>query len=104
MNSPQKKPDGRWREAEGYAAAALTALLFATPTLARWIGVSATAIGVPVFYFILVCGLRGARSRGAGRWAAYLALTVLLVAFVATAVIVVLQIPAFMKGDPPSSR
>jgi hypothetical protein len=104
MNSPRNRRHGWWREAEGYVAVALAALLFATPKVARWIGVSATAIGVPVFYLILVFGLRGARSRGAGRWAAYLAFLMLLVALIATLVIIVLEIPASIKENPPSSR
>jgi hypothetical protein len=97
-------PRARWRELEGYLSVALAALLFATPTLARWLGVWSTVIGVPVFYSILVFGFRGIRSRGGGRFAAYLALTLVVAAMIAMLVIVTLEFPAVFSDHKYPSR
>jgi hypothetical protein len=82
----------------------LAALLLATPTLARWIGLSPTTIGVPVFYLILVFGLRGVRSRKGGGIAARVALALVAMAMMITVVSVVLELPAWMKEDHHPSR
>jgi hypothetical protein len=102
--TPERTRHARWRDVEGYLSAALAAFLFATPTIARWFSLSSTAIGLPVFYLILVFGLRGVRSHGGGRFAAYVALTLVAVAMIATLVIVTIEIPAWIKDDKHPSR
>jgi hypothetical protein len=104
VSLPPERRHARRRDVEGYLSAVLAALQFATPTLARWLGVSSIAIGLPVFYLILLFGLRGVRSKGGGRFAAYLALTLLVVAMIAMLVTVTLEFPAAFKDDKHPSR
>jgi hypothetical protein len=101
---PAERRHARRRELEGYLSAALAALLFATPTLARCVGLSPMTIGIPVFWLMVVFGLRGTRSRGPARVVAFVALTLVVTVMVVSFAVAIIKGQAWMRAHDDWSR